>query len=288
MTYGFFPGCSHRSEAGYLESVLAINRCLGLELVEIRDWNCCGATALFSQDETRALLLAGRLQALAAVQGLGQIATTCNACYTTLRKASQILSHDSTALALINRNLAREHLRIETLLPIRHYLELLVHDVPEELWQAKRRNVFPQVGVASYYGCQLTRPWQDLDSPERPYLLDRLLQKLGFRVVDHSAKTLCCGASHFFSYERQCRPWTSRIVTEMRRKGAQLISTLCPLCQMNLESAQDRHTPQPLAVPYFTQLVGLALGCDPRELGLERLLIPLTPYIGDPHVYEPA
>lgn len=288
MRYGFFPGCSRRSEAGYLESVLAVNRCLGLELVEISEWNCCGATALFSQDETRALLLAGRLLALAAAQGLDQIVTTCNACYNTLRKVSQILNHDGAALVQINQSLAKEHLRIDAPLPIRHYVELLVRDVPDGLWQAKRRNLFPQATTAAYYGCQLTRPWQDLDSPERPYLLDRLLQNLGFRLVDHSAKTLCCGASHFVSYERQCRPWTERIVDEMRRKGAQMISTLCPLCQMNLESAQDRHSPQALAVPYFTQLVGLALGCAPQELGLGKLLIPLTPHIGDPHVYEQA
>jgi heterodisulfide reductase subunit B len=273
LTYGFFPGCAYATAAGYRESVDAVNRQLGIELVELADWNCCGATSVFSLNQDEALALAGRLFALAEAQGHEQILTVCNACYTTLRKARQMLAESPADLARVSDGLSREGFRLSRLLPVRHYLEILYEDVPPEAWSAARPAYIGRVKVAAYYGCQLTRPWQDLDHGERPSFLDRFFSRLGFQAVDHSARTVCCGASHALPYEKECRPMIRRIVEEARRRGAHVISTLCPLCQFNLDSLQKPSDALPIPVPYFSQLAGLALGIPPGKLGFGKLLI---------------
>jgi heterodisulfide reductase subunit B len=274
LTYGFFPGCAYATAAGYRESVDAVNRRLGIELVEIDDWNCCGATSIFSLNQDDALILTGRLFALAEAQGHEQILTVCNACYTTLRKASKTLSESPADLARVNQGLSREGLRLNRLQPVRHYLEILFEDVPPDAWSATRPAHSGRLKVAAYYGCQLTRPWADLDHVERPALLDRFFSRLGFQAVEHSARTICCGASHALPYEKECRPVIRRIVEEARRRGADVISTLCPLCQFNLDSLQKPGDGQAIPVPYFSQLAGLALGISPQMLGFGKLLIP--------------
>ncbi len=99
------------------------------------------------------------------------------------------------------------------------------------------------------------------------------MKRLGFSVSEHSARTACCGASHSVAYADKCENLISRIINEIRNKNGQVITTICPLCQFNLDAAQ-RNTANPLPVPYFTQLAGLAIGIDPKELGISKLLVP--------------
>lgn len=275
MRYGFYSGCSYRSAAGYSESVDAVSRALGIELREIPDWNCCGATAFFSVDEFKALVLAARNFALAQAHGLEEIVTICNACYTTFRKAIKVLTGNPQKLARINKVLAREGLSIERPIAIRHFLDVLYNDVAKEVWFEKRPPNLKDSTVAGYYGCQLTRPWEDLDVPEQPAILERFLERLGFVSVEHSAKTLCCGAFHSISYADECRPLISRIVGEIQFKGADLIATVCPMCQFNLDAGQKMFGLTPVPVPFFTQLAGIALGLKAADLGLKKLLIPI-------------
>lgn len=273
MKYGFYPGCSYKTEAVFRESVEAVNRAIGLELVTIEDWNCCGATSIFSLDQTEALLLTGRIFALANRQNLDTIVTTCNACYTSLKKGYKTLKADRALIAKINERLAPENLKITNLLPVRHLLDVLYHDIDESVWHRNRPKNINKLKVAAYYGCQLTRPWADIDDPEHPVIMERFLERLGYETVDHSAKTLCCGASHFITYEEDCLKLTERIISEMKRKGAHVASTLCPLCQLNLDAAQKNFRGVPMPIPYFTQLAGLALGIPTGELGLKKLLV---------------
>lgn len=275
MRYGFFPGCTPRAAAGYKESVEAINLRLGIELVEIEDWNCCGATTAFSLYQDDGLYLVARIMALANQQQLNEIVTVCNACYTTLNKASEYLQSDSVAHNKINERLKTEGLVLAEILPIRHYLELLVNDVPEENWQFESDKPAFEEKVAVYYGCQLTRPWQKVDHPESPNILDNFFEKLGFEVVDYSAKTLCCGAALAVPYAKNCKDLVARIIRSSQHAGADLIVTICPMCQFNLETLQ-RHTKlSSMPIPFFTQLIGLRMGIDPSELGINKLLIPL-------------
>jgi len=281
--YGFFPGCAYRSEAGYRESVNAVNDAVAIEMFEIEDWNCCGATTLFSLNDAGALALAGRLFALANRQAITEIVTPCNGCYATLRKTAERLLEDADALARVNDQLSGEQLRIETLRPVRHYLELLYHQVPTETWGRHATPALADIRIAGYYGCQLTRPWGDLDHPERPTILERLLRRFGFQTVAHSAQTLCCGAALAFPYEAQCLPLIRRIIDEMDRQGAQMVSTICPMCQLNLDTAQSKLNRPPLPITYFTQLAGLSLGLSPGDLGMQRLIVPAERILAPGH-----
>jgi heterodisulfide reductase subunit B len=280
VKYCFFPGCSYDSSAGYRQSAEAVNRKLGIELHEIADWNCCGATVFFAMDELKALTLAGRNFALAQAQGYSEIITGCNACYTTLRKAARILESEPRRLERVNARLARERLHIEGGTRIRHYLEVLADDVPADAWTKNASGERKDTTVAAYYGCQLTRPWGDLDHPEHPQILEHLIAKLGFTPVEHSASTLCCGASHTVPHAEACRPLISRIVREAKDKGADLVTVICPLCQFNLDQGQQAAGVTGIPVPYFSQLAGIALGLRPESLGLDRLLITARGIVG--------
>lgn len=275
MKYAFFPGCAYHSAAGYKESVDAVNRAIGLEFVELRDWNCCGATAFFGVDKFKAMALAGRIFALAQSQGFQEIVTVCNACFTTLRKAYRMLDTHPEDLIRINDRLGEEGLHMQRPVSVRHYLEVLVHDVPESLWSRRVKPGLSDIAVAGYYGCQLTRPWKDLGDPEHPDILEAFLGLLGFAPVDHSAKTLCCGASHAVTYAADCNTLINRIIGEMSKKGADMVTTVCPLCQFNLDAGQTDPALPRMPVPYFSQLAGLALGLDARQLGLKKLLVPM-------------
>ncbi len=271
MKYGFFPGCAYHTAAGYRQSLEAVCSRLGIELNEIPDWTCCGATVFFSIDKFKALALAGRIFALARKSGFDEIVTGCNACYTTLRKAACIFSEDKETLDSINERLARQELKADGDMKIRHFLEILVDDVPEDVWQG---NAF-DMRVAAYYGCQLTRPWADLDDSERPAILERFIERIGFLPVEHSAKTLCCGASHAVPYAKACLPMISRIVNGIRDKEAEIVTTICPMCQFNLDAGMKNGKALPsIPVTFFTQLAGLSLGIDPSALGLDKLLVP--------------
>ena len=276
MKYAFYPGCSYSSAAGYKESIDAVNRVLGIQFDEIPDWNCCGATVYPGVSEKDTLLLGARIFALADKEGYREIVTGCNACYTTLRKVLEKLKGNKTYVTDVNRRLSNEGLAFHEDSKIRHFLEIFVNDVPKELWNEKvktgcenKQLDFRKINVAPYYGCQLTRPWNDLDPMD---MLEKLIKKVGFTPVDHSAKTMCCGASLAVPYAKESKPLIKRIIDGVLYKKADLVTTLCPLCQFNLDNGQ---TEMDTAIPitYFSQIAGLALGLGPEELGLDKLLI---------------
>lgn len=274
--HGFFPGCAYKSAAGYRESVEAVNARLDIRLQALDDWNCCGATAAFSLDETDGLALCARLFAVAQKQGLPRIVTVCNACYTTLLKAKNHLEKDGRKLAAVRRRLAGQGLDIAGTLPaVSHYLDVLADTLAAlpPMETAGSAGFPAPVGV--YYGCQYSRPWLRGPAAQRPRVLEDLLGRLGIGTVDHSAGTLCCGASHAVPYADACGAMIRRIVGEIGAKGGELITTICPMCQFNLDAGQSGRGRPPLPVTYFTQLIGLALGIAPGALGVDKLLIPL-------------
>jgi len=276
LKYAFYPGCSYNSAAGYKESVDAVNKVLGIQFEEIPDWNCCGATVYPGVNEADTLRLGARVFALANRAGYKEIVTGCNACYTTLRKVTEKLSGNKEYLKDVNIGLSDEGLEYHENSRIRHFLEVFVNDVPDDLWNEKiklgnekKKLNFSSIKVAAYYGCQLTRPWNDLEPAD---MLEKLIAKAGFTLVDHSAKTMCCGASLAIPYSKESRLIIKRIINGVLDRKADLVTTLCPLCQLNLAHGQaglDTAVP----ITYFSQVAGLALGIKPEELGLDKLLI---------------
>lgn len=268
MKICFYPGCSFATSAGYKESTEAVCRQLGIELHQIPDWNCCGATVMFGENKLRALALAARHFALVQTMGFEDLVTGCNACYATLRKAARLLSEDQELFQKTQAVLHDLGLELDRIPKIRHLLEVLVEAMPDS-----SSDKYKTLAVGAYYGCQLTRPHQDLDKGNYPEILEHFLSRIGFLVKEHSASTQCCGASHAVIYKNECQGLSHRIIREIENKGAQVITTVCPLCQFNLDQAQNQNNGPGLPVTYFTQLAGLALGLAPAELGLNKLLV---------------
>ena len=154
-------------------------------------------------------------------------------------------------------------------------MEVLVNDLdPHEIKKHVKVDL-KELTVAPYYGCQLNRPWGDIDDLQHPVMMDRLIETLGAGVAaNYSAKTICCGASHMMPYEKSCLPQVRRIVSDALAKGARAISTLCPLCQFNVDAAQSGLDLPDMPVLYFTQLLGLAFGLGEKDLQLKKLLVP--------------
>lgn len=273
MKYCFFPGCSYKSSAGYRQSTEAVTEKLGIELIEIPDWNCCGATVMYGESRFKATALAARNFAIAQNNGFSEIITGCNACYTTLRKAANLLQRKNNYLDRINRLLKDDGLTLSTDIKIRHLAEVFVDDVPSEIWQKNIPENRTAFNIGVFYGCQLTRPWGDIDSTENPQIIENFFKNLGCNVVEHSAKTLCCGASLAVPYAEDCEVLTRRIVHEIAKKGGDIITTLCPLCQFNLDNGQKALQTQDIPVTFFTQITGLVMGISPSALGLNKLLI---------------
>ncbi|MBC2717604.1 MAG: disulfide reductase [Desulfobacteraceae bacterium] len=275
MKYGFFPGCSYKGAAGYKESTEAVSRLLGIELVEIQDWNCCGATSYWSTQSIEAYVLPARIMALAEKQGLSEIVNVCNACYSTLRKAQEKLAQDNDLNEKVNLALAEEGLKYTGNLNIRHLMEVIVNDLNADDIKKHIKKDLSGFVVAPYYGCQLNRPWADIDDAHYPVLMDRLIEMVGAKPLkNYSAKTECCGAAHMVAHKDLCMPLNNRIVKDAVSKSAQTICTLCPLCQFNVDASQYKSGLPMVPVIFFTQMMGLAFGLSEKDLKLQKLLTP--------------
>ena len=276
LSYLFFPGCSYNTSAGYRESTEAVCRAVGVELKELKDWNCCGASAVFSLDREDGAWLAARLAALALKQGSPEIVTGCNGCLSALKKGIRILKSDEHLLQKAGSRLKDENLGLtrEDLdqFRVRHLLEVFAHDVPPDSWNKGSSSL--KLRVASYYGCLFSRPDGLVDDPEHPVMLDLFIRTMGLEPVKHSLGTACCGASHNLPHKASSKVLVERIIRGIQIKKADVAATICPLCQFNLDSGQAGLNLDPLPVLYFTQVAGLSLGLPGSDLGLNKLLVP--------------
>jgi heterodisulfide reductase subunit B len=280
MKYAYFPGCSLKGLGrAYEESLLPVMRHLGVELVELDDWNCCGATAYMSVDERKACVLAARNLALAEKIGPHDLITPCSACYLVLNKTKHYL-HDSPEInSAVQTALGAGGLSYRGNTAVRHPLDVLVHDVGLDVIKEKVVHPLKGLKVAPYYGCQVVRPYSTFDDAWNPTTMDRLLKTLGAEVVDYPLKTKCCGGSLTGTLPEAGLRLSYILLKEAVRRGADVIATVCPLCQFNLDAYHDkmvaRWGPAQIATVYFTQLMGLAFGLSPKELGLHRNFIPM-------------
>ena len=196
MKYAYFPGCSLKGLGrAYEESLLPVMQCLGAEVIELDDWNCCGATAYMSVDERKATVLAARNLAMAEKTGSHDLLTPCSACYLVLNKAKHNIAdfpeiRDAVGYALRSANLTYRGSTV-----VRHPLDVLVHDVGLDVIKEKVVHPLKGLKVAPYYGCQVVRPYATFDDAWNPTTMDRLLATLGAEVVPFPLKTKCCGGS---------------------------------------------------------------------------------------------
>ena len=284
----FYPGCSmQRTARPYLDSLLAIRDAIGLELEEVADWNCFGATEYMSVHRVAAQALVGRNLALASQQAAGADTLTagCSACYLNLAKTDQQMREDPRLRVTVNDALAAGGLAYEPgSLKVRHLLDVVCNDVGYEAVKAKVVRPLYGLKLAPYYGCQVVRPDPDSrwDDREQPVAMDRLLRALGAEVVDYSLKTQCCGGHMTVIGPEVAYGLIRRLVHGAAAAGADAIVTLCPMCQLNLDAYQiemNKFFKTDYAVPvlYFTQLMGLAFGRTPAELGIGKEFVAAAP-----------
>jgi heterodisulfide reductase subunit B len=285
MKYMYYPGCSLKSTGRpYEESLLAVFRALEVELQEVCDWNCCGATAYASIDEKKAFGLAARNLALAELQhgganGTGvNLVAPCSACFLVLTKSQKYFASYPEVRGDVTRALEAAELDYSGGTRVRHPLDVLVNDIGVE--RVQRRVTAPMKGIriASYYGCQVVRPFATFDDAMYPTSMDRLVSAAGASPVDWPLKTRCCGGSLTGTIPEAGLRLNQHLLKEAVRKKADAIVTCCPLCQFNLECFQSQinsHYAENIHIPvmYFTQLLGLSFGLSERELGIHRLFV---------------
>lgn len=282
--YLLYPGCSMESSAkAYYDSLIKIAPVIGLELEEIEDWNCCGATEYLGISLMPAYSLISRNLALAAKQANGNrtVVAPCSACYLNLAKADYYMREQPKLGVMVNEALAAGGLSYKPgSLDIRHLLDVIIYDIGLDTVKSKVTRPLTGLRVAPYLGCMVPRPdyehrWSD---HEHPVELDLLLKALGAEVIDFPLKTHCCGG-----HMTQIGPDTAfelirRLVSSADHYAADLMATLCPMCQMNVDAYQgemNHHfgTSYHMPIIFFTQLMGLAFGMDAKELGFGMELV---------------
>jgi heterodisulfide reductase subunit B len=280
MAYTYFPGCCMHGFARHCQdSLFAVFGALGLELRELRDWSCCGATTYISVEEDQAFVLAARNLALAERAGL-EVLAPCTACYMVLKKCQDYLARYSELREKVDRALAAAGLTYRGGVRIFHPLEILLRDVGMTALKAKVKRPLKGWNVAPYYGCLIARPY----AVTAGYSLedfDALIPALGANLVDFELKDRCCGGSLAGTVEEVGHRLVYILLHQAKRNFADVLVTVCPLCQMNLEAHQRKIKRRygedvTIPVPYFTQLVGMALGLPDEALGLGKLLVPLS------------
>lgn len=278
--YSYFPGCSlTATNRAYDISTCNVARTLGIELIELDDWNCCGATAYLPIREKRSFVLSARNLAIAE-KDRRELVTICNACYVVLRKANKYMAEDPKLRGEIRGALRAGEMDYGGSVRVRHFLDVLVNDVGEEAIRSQVRRDLSGLKVACYSGCQLSRPFDDLDDPEFPELMGRLVGWLGAEAVDFPLSAKCCGGMAMTTRPEIGQALTGKLLTAAKLRGADCIATACPLCQLNLEGYQEKvgrvvGSDCDLPVLYFTQLMGTAFGLGAKELALKDSLTPV-------------
>ena len=281
MSYTFFPGCSLEATAkDFHHSTLAMAAKIGLDMPELEDWICCGSTAAHSSDP----LLADALPAqnLRAARGR-TVAVACAACYSRLKMANHHIAGDASVRAQVAEAVGGDY---DGLTPVRHLLEILARDMGREEIATAICRPLTGLRVACYYGCLLSRPPEvtQFDDAENPMLMDRLLETAGATPVDWPHKTECCGASFSITDPGLVVELTEKILSMAEAAGVDCIATACPLCQLNLDMRQKDVEAKygrryDLPIFYFTQLLGLAMGCSPGDVSLDSLIVDPRPLL---------
>lgn len=282
MRYAYYPGCSLKGTAiDYHDSTMALAKCLGIDLVEMEEWVCCGASPIHQRNPMMASGIANLLLSLS--EGISSdIAVLCAACYHNMKKAEVEMREDGQ-----KRNEVEEisGIRFNPEVHTRHFLEILEKDYSFEALKAKVTKPLNELKVACYYGCLLSRPPEiAFDDPEQPTIMERVLEAAGAETVSWSHQTECCGASHAVPLTDAVLRLVNDILTSARDAGAEVIACACPLCQMNLDVRQDGilkkyGVSHNLPAMYFTQLLGIACGATGKDVGIKKGVVSAAPLL---------
>lgn len=276
MKIGFYPGCSLKGTSSeYAQSTLALAKAFGIELVEIEDWNCCGATAAHNLNHELATALPARILALAEKQGLTEVVVPCAACYNRLAVSQHEMNENSELKQKVSDILQMPVSGSIQILNVMQFIDKYIADKIED------KIVKPfEHKVVCYYGCLLVRPQNILkfDRLEDPQSMDILMKKIGADSMDWGYKTECCGAGFSVSRTDIVAKLSGRIVKDASDRGAEAIIVACPMCQSNLDMRRphiNSYLKKEINTPvlYITQAIGLAVGVSKEDLGLKKLFV---------------
>jgi heterodisulfide reductase subunit B len=273
MKISYFPGCTLKANAkNFEDSTLCALKKLGLEVEELRRWNCCGTVYSLAADDiihhvapVRNLIFSKEAKADALV-------TLCAMCYNTLKRANDRFKKNAEDRDIINRFMDAEGLAYEGDVKVLHLLDVLRDVIKFENLAQKVVRPLKDLNVASYYGCLLVRPKEiGLDNVENPQVLENLMSALGAQPVDFPHKTECCGAYQTVDNPQIVAERTYQILTSARARGADVVAVSCPLCAFNLDNRQKETVDlysdfKKMPILYFSQLLGIALGCPVEAL----------------------
>lgn len=279
MEIAYYPGCSLQasSELYDIQSRLVFRR-LGVELKEIEDWNCCGATSASKTDDFLALALPARNLGIADASGLAELVIPCSSCYSRMLVSQKKLVDDPGLKNKINAELTK---KVEGKIKISSILEVLVSKAISGEIAEKSIKKLEGLKPVCYYGCLLTRFPCDVEVPdnvENPQGMEIVCKVLGAQPLDWSYKTDCCGASAVINDTDTSLLLMSSILKDALARGANCFITTCPMCQLNLDAYQDRvggkyGIQKRLPVYFITELLGIAMGFSPKEMQLNRHFI---------------
>lgn len=273
QTYSYYPGCSlHSTGLEYGLSTRAVFQHLGLDLQELKGWNCCGASSAHALDHSLALALPARTLAQAQIDGL-DLVTPCAACFNRLRRADYTLRSDPALRAEIESIVG---FKFTGEVAVRPVLAVLYEDVSIHRISALVKRSLAGLKVVPYYGCLLVRPPEvtQFDDPDNPQVMAHLMRSVGAQVMDWSHATDCCGAGLSLGRPDVVQSLVGRLAERAREAGAQALVTACPLCQVNLEMRQPG--PEKMPAFYFTELLGLAFGLpEAKQWWPKHLINPL-------------
>ena len=286
--YAFYPGCTlHSTGVEFGLSTEVVCEVLGLEMVEIPDWNCCGASSAHSLDPELFLALPARNLAQAQLAGgeVESLAIPCAACYSRLAAADLALQQDEGLRADLESALG---FRYEGRVRPRSLLDIVANDVSREQLAARVRQPLAGLKVVSYYGCLLIRPpaytgrWDD---PEHPQSMDYVLELLGAEALPWSYGVDCCGGSLTLNRSDVVVHLVDKLARAAREAGAEAMVTACPMCMANVDGRQLYRSGPPLPRPkkpdyepvpifYFTELMALAYGLPVGQVLGKHLVDP--------------
>jgi heterodisulfide reductase subunit B len=285
----YYPGCALEATGhAYDRSTRALGAALGLELEDLKNWNCCGAMEVKNVDPKLQTYLSSRNLSIAAEMGHKTVMAPCNGCYHNLKKAEYDLTHDAKSVEVVDTlsqkagHAAYQAGTVQTI----HALDWIKQAIGEDQLRQRVRNSLAGLKVANYYGCMYSRPRHIFpekdkgagsESTSRPHFMDDLLGAAGATCVDFPLKTACCGGAHTLSDSDTSTKLVLNILTTADACGAEVIATECPTCHTGLELHQARAAkllgkPTRVKILYFTQLLGMALGLSARRVGVRENL----------------
>ncbi|MFH1230596.1 MAG: CoB--CoM heterodisulfide reductase iron-sulfur subunit B family protein [Planctomycetota bacterium] len=295
--YAYYPGCSlHSTGSEYDKSFKLVAKKLGMELEEVPGWICCGTSPAHSSSHLLSIALP--VKNLALVETMDEkVVVPCAACYSRFKFAIYEMDHDKKLAEDVKEVIGSS---FQNKVKVLHPLEI-ISTLPAPTLKGLVKKSSNDLKVVCYYGCLLTRPPKVMqfakqspakdginsvptdvgDDPEYPMTMDKVLENVGYEVLDWSYKTDCCGASFALSETDAVLTLTHKILENAKAVGANAIAVACPLCHANLDTRQTEinakyNTTYNIPIYYFTQLMGLVFGYDQKELGINKHLTDAT------------